>query len=158
MKPWSWSQFWALYFPWGWKMQMESRKPSNSPSLGQYSLLHHGHSTALMERSAFLFLSWPLDELGWPAWLESFNFFYSLVSRVTSSARVYLFVMVNITSDVLGFIMVSLRIRARFMSPFLKNMTTDLSPTSRMAFLLLQKRWMNSQRDSPNFWTTLARS
>jgi hypothetical protein len=29
--------------------------------------LRRGRSTALMEQSAFLFLSWPLDELGWSA-------------------------------------------------------------------------------------------
>jgi hypothetical protein len=34
-------------------------------SLGRYSLLHHSRSTALTEQSTFLFLSWPLDELGW---------------------------------------------------------------------------------------------
>jgi hypothetical protein len=44
----------------------------------------------------------PLDELGWSAWPES-SFFYSLVSRVTSSAWAYLLVVVNIASDVLGF-------------------------------------------------------
>jgi hypothetical protein len=47
-------------------------------------------------------LSWPLDELGWSAWPESFSFFYSLLSRVTSSATAYLLVMVNIASDILG--------------------------------------------------------
>jgi hypothetical protein len=33
----------------------------------------------------------------------------------------------------------------------LKNMTIDLSSTSRMMFLLLQNRWMNSRRVSPFF-------
>jgi hypothetical protein len=47
-----------------WKMQMRSRKPSNSPVLGRYSLCRWGRSTALTERPGFLFLSWPLDELG----------------------------------------------------------------------------------------------
>jgi hypothetical protein len=84
-------------------------------------------------------LSWPLDVLGWSVWPESFSFFYSLVSRVTSSARVYVLAMVNIASDVLGFSMVSLRIRAGSLRPFLKNMTIDLPSTSRMIFLLLQK-------------------
>jgi hypothetical protein len=120
-------------------MQMRSRKPSNSPSLGWYSLLCRDHSTVLTERSAFLFLSWPLDELGWSAWLESFSFFYSLVSRVTSSARAYLLVMANIASDILGFFRVSFRIRARSLSPFLKNMTIDSSLTPGIIFLLLQK-------------------
>jgi hypothetical protein len=85
-------------------------------------------------------LSWPLDVLGWSVWPESFSFFYSLVSRVTSSARVYVLAMVNIASDVLGFSMVSFRIRAGSLRPFLKNMTIDLSSTSRMIFLLLQKQ------------------
>jgi hypothetical protein len=84
-------------------MQMWSRKPLNSPSLGRHSLWHHGHSTMLMERSAFLFLSWPLDELGWSVWLNCFSFFCSLMLRVASSARAYLLAMVNITSDVLRF-------------------------------------------------------
>jgi hypothetical protein len=48
----------------GVKMQMQSRKPSNSPDLGLYSLWCRGRSTILIEWSAFLFLSWPLDELG----------------------------------------------------------------------------------------------
>jgi hypothetical protein len=52
-----------------------------------------------------------LDELGWSTWLESFSFFCSLVSRVASSAKAYLLVMANIASNVLGFFMVSLRIR-----------------------------------------------
>jgi hypothetical protein len=121
-------------------MQMQSRKPSNSSSLGQYSLLRHSHSTTLTERSAFLFLSWPLDELGWSAWPESFSFLCSLVFRVTSSARVYLLVMSNIAFDVLVFFMASFQIRARSLSPFLKNMTIDLSLTSGMIFLFLQKR------------------
>jgi hypothetical protein len=82
---------------------MQSRKPSNSPGLGRYSFLRCSYSTVLMERSAFLFLSWPLDELGWSVWPNSFSFFYSLVSRVASSTRAYLLAMVNIASDVLGF-------------------------------------------------------
>jgi hypothetical protein len=90
-------------------MHMRSRKPSNSPGLGRYSLLSHGRSTALMERSAFLFLSWPLDELGWFVWPDS-SFFCSLVSRVASSAKAYLLAMANIASNILGFFMVSLRI------------------------------------------------
>jgi hypothetical protein len=56
----------------------------------------------LTEQSVFLFLSWPLDELGLFMWPDSF--FYSLVSRVASSARMYLLEMVNISSDVLGFL------------------------------------------------------
>jgi hypothetical protein len=128
---------------------MRSRKPSNSPSLGRYSLLHHGRSTTLMEQSSFLFLLWPLDELGWSTWLESFSFFCSLVSRVASSARAYILAMVNIASDILGYFLVSLRIRAGSLSPFLKNKTMDLSSTSGMIFLLLQNCWMNSQRDTP---------
>jgi hypothetical protein len=113
------------------------RKPSNSPNLGWYSLLHHGCSTVLIEQYAFLFLSWPLDKLGWSAWPESFSFFYSLVSRITSSVRAYLLAMVNIASDVLGFFMASLRIRDGSLSPILKNMIIDLSSTSRKIFLLL---------------------
>jgi hypothetical protein len=91
-------------------------------------------------------------------WSESFFFFYSLMSRVASSARAYLLAMVNITSDVLRFFMVSLRIRDRSLSPFLKNIMIDLSSTSVMIFLLFQIRWMNSRRDSLFFWMTLARS
>jgi hypothetical protein len=34
------------------------------PGLGQYSLQRHGCSTTLTEWSSFLFLLWPLDELG----------------------------------------------------------------------------------------------
>jgi hypothetical protein len=99
-----------------------------------------------------------MDELGWSAWTESFSFFYSLVSRVASSARAYLLVMVNMASDILGFFMASLRIRDGSLSSFLKNMPIDLSSTSGMIFLLLQKCWMNSRRDSPFFWMKLARS
>jgi hypothetical protein len=47
----------------GVKMQMRSKKPSNSSDLGRYSLCCQGRSTALTEWSAFLFLSWPLQEL-----------------------------------------------------------------------------------------------
>jgi hypothetical protein len=71
---------------------------------------------------------------------ESFSFFYSLVSRVTSSVRVYLLAMVNIASDVLGFFTVTFQIKAGSLNPFLKNITIDLSSTSGMIFLLLQKR------------------
>jgi hypothetical protein len=108
-----------------------------------------------MERFAFLFLSWPLEELGWSVWPDSFC---SLVSRVTSSARAYLLAMVNISSYVLRFFMVSLQSKDESPSPFLKRITIDLSSTSGMIFLLLQNHGMNSRRDSPFFWTTLARS
>jgi hypothetical protein len=79
-----------------------------------------------------------LDELGWSAWPESFSFFYSLVSRVVSSTRAYLLAMVNIASDVLGFFMVSLGIRDGSLSPFLKNMTIDLSLTSEIISLVAE--------------------
>jgi hypothetical protein len=69
-----------------------------------------------------------------------------------------LVVMVNIASDVLGIFMGSLQIRDGSLSPFLKNITIELLSTSGMIFLLLQKSWMNSWRDSPFFWTTLVRS
>jgi hypothetical protein len=91
-------------------------------------------------------------------WPESFSFFYSLVSRVASSARTYLLAMVNIFYDVLGFFIVSLQIGEGSLSPFLKNMMIDLSLTSAMIFLLLQNHSMNSQRDSPFFCRMLARS
>jgi hypothetical protein len=91
-------------------------------------------------------------------WPESFSFFYSLVSRVTSSARAYLLVMANISSDVLGFFMACLWIREGSLSPFLMNIMIDLSLTSGMMFLLLQNHMMNSWRDSPFFCTMLARS
>jgi hypothetical protein len=136
-------------------MQMGSRKPSNSPGLGWYSLLHHDCSTMLTEQSSFLFLSWPWDELFWSVWNDSV--FCSLVSRVTSSARAYLLAIANICLDVLGFFMVSLQIKDESPSPFLKNIIIDLSSTSRMRFLLLQKHWMNSWSDSPFVWTMLAR-
>jgi hypothetical protein len=55
-------------------------------------LFHH------VNGSAFLFLSWLLDELGWSVWLDSFSFFCSIVSRVASSASAYLLAMVNIAS------------------------------------------------------------
>jgi hypothetical protein len=139
VKPWSQSHFWVLCFPWGWKMHMRYRKPSNSPSLGRYSLLHHDRFTTLTEQSAFLFLSWPLDELGWSVWPESFSFLCSLLLRVASLARAYLLAMANIASNVLGFFMVSFSIGARSLSPFLKNMMIDFSSTSEMIFLLLQK-------------------
>jgi hypothetical protein len=70
----------------------------------------------------------------------------------------YLLAMASIAFDILGFFMVSLRIRVGSLSHFLMNMTIDLSSTSGMTFLLLHKCWMNSQRDSPFFWMTLARS
>jgi hypothetical protein len=107
---------------------------SNSPDMGWYSLLHHGHSTALMEWSTFLFLSWHLDKLGWFMWPDSF---YCLVLRVSSSAKAYLLVMANITSDILEFFMVSLWIKDKYLSSFLKNIIIDLSSTSGMMFLLL---------------------
>jgi hypothetical protein len=77
---------------------------------------------------------------------------------VASFIRAYLLVIVNISSDVLGFLMASLRIKDESLSPFLKNMMMDLLSTSRMMFLLLQKRWINSQRGSPFFSMMLARS
>jgi hypothetical protein len=89
-----------------------------------------------MEQSTFLFLSSPLDELGWSVRPDSFSFFYSLVSRFTSTARAYLLAMANISSYVLGFFMVSIQIKDESMSPFLKNITIDLSLTSEMMFLL----------------------
>jgi hypothetical protein len=64
---------------------------------------------------------------------------------------VYLLAMDNIYADILGFFMVSLRIKDESLSPFLKNIIIDLSSISRMRFLLLQKHWMNSQSDSPFF-------
>jgi hypothetical protein len=64
-----------------------------------------------IEWAAFLFLSWPLDELGWSTSPKNFFFYYSLVSRVASSTRAYLLVIANISSDVLGFFMVSLQIK-----------------------------------------------
>jgi hypothetical protein len=82
-------------------------------------------------------------------WPESF--LCSLVSRVASSARAYLLAIANICSDILGFFMVSLQIKDESLSPFLKNMIIDLLSTSGMRFLLLQKRWMNSQSGSPFF-------
>jgi hypothetical protein len=90
-------------------------------------------------------------------WPDSSSFCY-LVSRVTYSTRVYLLVMLNIASDILGFFMVSFRIKDGSLSPFLKNIIIDLSSTSRMIFLLLQNHWMNSRRDSPFLWMMLARS
>jgi hypothetical protein len=111
-----------------------------------------------MKRSTFLFLSWPIDDLGWSMMPDSFSFFYSLLLRVTSSPREYLLAIANISFDVLGFFMVSLQSKDEPLSPFLKNMIMDLSSTSGVMFLLLQKCWMNSQRDSPFFWTMLARS
>jgi hypothetical protein len=91
-------------------------------------------------------------------WPDSFSFVYSLVSRVTSSVRVYLLAMMNIVSDILVFFMMSLWIRDGSLSPFLKNITIDLSSIVGVIFLLLQKCWMNPQKDSPFFKMTLARS
>jgi hypothetical protein len=54
--------------------------------------------------------------------------------------------------------MASFQIREGSLSPLLKNITIDLSSTSGITFVLLQKRWMYSWRDSPFFLTTLARS
>jgi hypothetical protein len=45
-----------------------------------------------------------------------------------------------------------------YLRPLLTNMMIDLSSTSGMTFLLLQKHWMNLRRDSPSFCTMLARS
>jgi hypothetical protein len=73
------------------------------------------------------------------------------VSRVTFTAKVYLLAMENICSDILGFFMVSFWIGEESLSPFLKNIMTDLSSTFGMTFLLLQKHWMYYQRDSPFF-------
>jgi hypothetical protein len=86
------------------------------------------------------------------------SFLESLVWRVVFSARAYLLAFVNISSDVPGFFMVSLWIKDEPLSPFLKNMMIDLSLTSGILFLLLQKRWINSRRDSPFFCTMLSRS
>jgi hypothetical protein len=47
--------------------------------------------------------------------------------------------------------MVSFWIREESLSPFLKNIMIDLSSTSGMTFLLLQKHWMYPQRDYPFF-------
>jgi uncharacterized membrane protein len=71
-------------------------------------------------------------------WPDSFSFSYSLVSRVASSATVYLFI-ANISCDVLGFFMASSRIKDESLRLFLKNMIIDLLLTSVMMFLLLQK-------------------
>jgi hypothetical protein len=60
------------------------------------------------------------------------------VSRVSFLVRSYLLMMANISSNVLGFFMVSLWIREESLSPFLKNLTTDLSSASKIMFLLLQ--------------------
>jgi hypothetical protein len=129
---------------------MQSRKPSNSPGLGRYSLFHYGCSTLFMERSAFLFLLWPLGELGWSTCPDSFSFFCSLLSRAASSAMAYLLVIANISFDILGFFIASLRIKDESLSPFMKNMIIELLSTSRMMFLLLQKHWINPRRDPPS--------
>jgi hypothetical protein len=70
---------------------------------------------------------------------------------VASSARAYLLAMENIYSDVLGVYMASFHIREESLSPFLKNIMIDLSSTSTMTFLLLQKHGMYSRRDSTFF-------
>jgi hypothetical protein len=59
------------------------------------------------------------------------------VSRIASSAKAYLLVMENICSDILRFFIESFQIREESPSPFLRNITIDLSSTSRMIFLLL---------------------
>jgi hypothetical protein len=56
-----------------------------------------------MERSCFLFFSLVLEVLGQSNWLGSSSFLAPLLSRVTSSNRVYLLVMARISSDILGF-------------------------------------------------------
>jgi hypothetical protein len=61
-------------------------------------------------------------------------------------------------SDIFGVFMVSLQIKDESLSPVLKNKTMNLYSTCGMMFLLLQKCWMNSQRDLPFFWTMPARS
>jgi hypothetical protein len=58
---------------------------------------------------------------------------------VASLGRAYLLVIANISLDVLGLFMASLRIKYESLSPFLKNMMIDLSSTSGRMFLLLQK-------------------
>jgi hypothetical protein len=62
-----------------------------------------------------------MDELGWSVWLDSFSSIRSLMTRVAFSARAYLLAMVNISSNILGFFMASLRIKDDSVSPFLKN-------------------------------------
>jgi hypothetical protein len=51
--------------------------------------------------------------------------------------RAYLLVKANISSDVLGFFVASIRIKDESLSPFLNNMMIDLSLTFEMIFLLL---------------------
>jgi hypothetical protein len=87
----------------------------------------------LIEQFTFLFLSWPLDELDWSVWLDSFC---SLVSRVTSSARAYLLEMANICSDILEFFMVSLQIRDESLleehdNRFVVNLRYKVSPIAK---------------------------
>jgi hypothetical protein len=103
------------------------------------------------KRISFPLLVVALGKLGWSVWPDSFSSFCSLVSRGASSVRAYLLVIANISSDVLGFFMASLRIKDESLSPFLKNMMICLLSTSRMMFLLLQKCWINSRSDSPFF-------
>jgi hypothetical protein len=65
-----------------------------------------------------------------------------LVSSVISSTKAYLLTMANIAFYILEFFMMSLWIKDGALSPFLKNITIDLSSTARMMFLLLQNRWI----------------
>jgi hypothetical protein len=81
-----------------------------------------------------------------------------MLLRVSSYARAYLMVMANISSDIVGSFVVSLRIKDESLSPFLKNTMIDLSSTSGVMFLLLQKCWIYYRSDSPFFWMTLARN
>jgi hypothetical protein len=74
----------------------------------------------------------------WSTWSD-FSFLCSLVSRVASSTRAYLLAIANISSDVLGFFMMSLRIKDESLGPFLKNMMIDLSSTSGMNVSLIAK-------------------
>jgi hypothetical protein len=53
-------------------------------------------------------------------------------------ARTYLSAIANISLDVLGFFMVSFRVKDESLSHFLKNMMIELLSTIRMIFLLLQ--------------------
>jgi hypothetical protein len=62
-----------------------------------------------------------LDEPGRSTWPESFSIFYSLVSRVASSARAYLLAMANIASDVLGFFHGELTDQGRVRESFLEE-------------------------------------
>jgi hypothetical protein len=66
--------------------------------------------------------------------------------------------MTSISSGILGFFHGELADQGQIPEAFLKIMMIGLLSTSRMAFLLLQKCWMNSQRESPSFWTMLPMS